>query len=89
LLTPLDTSGEKPFEEFVGEGEQAIEIGMKELLAIEYLPPENGSVEAFIGDAEAFIASVKQDVSKTKIESFEKIENTAGDQLWSQFSGKF
>jgi len=67
LLTPLDTSGEKPFEEFVGQGEHAIEIGMKEILAIEYLPPENGSVEAFICDAEAFIASVEQDVSKTKI----------------------
>lgn len=34
LLTPLDTSGEKPFEEFVGEGEEVLELGMRELLAL-------------------------------------------------------
>lgn len=28
LLTPLDTSGEKPYEEFIGEGETEVEIGM-------------------------------------------------------------
>lgn len=34
LLTPLDTSGEKAYEEFVGEGEQAIEIGLEHLQAV-------------------------------------------------------
>jgi FlaA1/EpsC-like NDP-sugar epimerase len=32
--TPLDTSGEKPYEEFVGEGEQAIDVGFQTLKAI-------------------------------------------------------
>jgi FlaA1/EpsC-like NDP-sugar epimerase len=37
LLTPLDTSGEKPYEEFVGKGEAAHEIGMSGLLAVRHL----------------------------------------------------
>jgi FlaA1/EpsC-like NDP-sugar epimerase len=36
LLTPLDTSGEKPYEEFIGQGEQAIEVNLKSLLAIPF-----------------------------------------------------
>lgn len=38
LLTPLDTSGEKPFEEFLGEGEASTEIGFNALLGIRHLP---------------------------------------------------
>ncbi|MBV5257550.1 NAD-dependent epimerase/dehydratase family protein [Synechococcus moorigangaii CMS01] len=34
LLTPADTGGEKPYEEFVGEGETAIEIGLSALRAV-------------------------------------------------------
>jgi FlaA1/EpsC-like NDP-sugar epimerase len=42
LLTPLDTSGEKPYEEFVGEGERAVEVGLQSLLAIPFQsPPES------------------------------------------------
>jgi hypothetical protein len=36
LLTPLDTSGEKPYEEFLGQGESASEIGMTALCAIHH-----------------------------------------------------
>src|SRR6185295_4731963 len=36
ILTQRDTSGEKPFEEFLGEGESAHEIGLKKLLAISH-----------------------------------------------------
>jgi FlaA1/EpsC-like NDP-sugar epimerase len=67
LLTPLDTSGEKPFEEFVGEGEQAMEIGMKELLAVAYAPPEEGSIERFIHDAGEYVSTWEQGVSKGEI----------------------
>ncbi len=38
LLTPLDTAGEKPYEEFVGEGEQAIDVGLRSIAAIRYSP---------------------------------------------------
>lgn len=37
LLTPADTAGEKPYEEFVGDGEVSVEIGMKNLMAVPYI----------------------------------------------------
>jgi FlaA1/EpsC-like NDP-sugar epimerase len=36
LLTPLDTEGEKPFEEFVGTGERDVDIGLRHLAGIPY-----------------------------------------------------
>jgi FlaA1/EpsC-like NDP-sugar epimerase len=36
LLTELDTTGEKPFEEFLGPGEVAVGIGLESLEAIRY-----------------------------------------------------
>lgn len=47
LLTPLDTSGEKAFEEFVGRGEQSVEIGLKEALAVPYVPCDKAALLAF------------------------------------------
>jgi FlaA1/EpsC-like NDP-sugar epimerase len=38
LLTPLDTSGEKPYEEFVGHGETSIESGLETLGAVRHVP---------------------------------------------------
>jgi FlaA1/EpsC-like NDP-sugar epimerase len=38
LLTPLDTAGEKPYEEFVGEGETQIDIGLFALAGIPHRP---------------------------------------------------
>lgn len=38
LITPLDTSGEKPYEEFVGAGEAAEEVGFAALQALRHLP---------------------------------------------------
>lgn len=34
ILTPPDTAGEKPYEEFVGVGETTAEIGLKEMLCV-------------------------------------------------------
>jgi FlaA1/EpsC-like NDP-sugar epimerase len=42
LLTPLDTSGEKPYEEFVGAGECEIEIGFEALRGIQATSPAAG-----------------------------------------------
>jgi FlaA1/EpsC-like NDP-sugar epimerase len=68
LLTPLDTSGEKPFEEFVGEGEKAIEIGMKEILAIEEkVSPGNESIEGLISEMDRLVSSSEQRASKRGI----------------------
>lgn len=38
LLTELSTSGEKPYEEFVAEGEARVAIGCEALSAVPYLP---------------------------------------------------
>ena len=38
LLTPLDTAGEKPYEEFVGEGEEVESIGLRSLSGIRHRP---------------------------------------------------
>jgi nucleoside-diphosphate-sugar epimerase len=38
LLTPLDTSGEKPYEEFVGDGEVEIDVGLRMLAAVHHRP---------------------------------------------------
>jgi FlaA1/EpsC-like NDP-sugar epimerase len=38
ILTRLDTSGEKPYEEFVGDGETAVDIGMTAIRAIRHVP---------------------------------------------------
>jgi nucleoside-diphosphate-sugar epimerase len=38
LLTPLDTGGEKPFEEFVGAGESAIDCGLLNVSALRHIP---------------------------------------------------
>jgi hypothetical protein len=38
LLTPLDTSGEKPYEEFVGDGETEVDIGLRAIAALPHRP---------------------------------------------------
>jgi FlaA1/EpsC-like NDP-sugar epimerase len=53
LLTPLDTAGEKPYEEFIAEGETARDVGFNELMAVAYKPAEKGLVSALIDDVEA------------------------------------
>lgn len=50
VLTPLDTSGEKPYEEFVGAGETVVEIGMKNLLAIPYQPCLEGAIKQLLNE---------------------------------------
>ena len=39
LLTPLDTSGEKPYEEFVAKDEQLVDLGFRALRAIVNIQP--------------------------------------------------
>jgi FlaA1/EpsC-like NDP-sugar epimerase len=59
LRTALDTSGEKPFEEFVGQGEAAAECGLKTLLAIRHTPSRAvdrglfGHLEQLIGEPDS------------------------------------
>jgi FlaA1/EpsC-like NDP-sugar epimerase len=56
LLTPLDTSGEKPYEEFVAAGESTFEIGLPNLLAVAYEAPPPGTVARLIDTIERLFA---------------------------------
>lgn len=66
LLTPLDTSGEKPFEEFVGEGEETREVGLPNLLGLLYQPAPTGSVGRFLTHIQSLF-SVQQAPTKEDI----------------------
>ena len=67
LLTALDTSGEKPYEEFVGSGEKSIEIGMEDMLAVPYRPAPAGAVAGFLDKAQRLVADIETNVSKEMI----------------------
>jgi len=67
LRTPLDTSGEKPYEEFVGPGEQAVEAGMVNLWGVPYGPAPAGAVARFLAEAEQLVGQSDRAVSKEQI----------------------
>lgn len=67
LLTPLDTSGEKAYEEFVGEGEDAIDIGMDKLRAINAGRTAAGPVISFVRRIEELVSRPEMVTSKTAI----------------------
>jgi len=48
LVTSLDTSGEKPFEEFVGDGEAEVETGLGTLGGVRYLPAGEGALDDLV-----------------------------------------
>jgi len=43
-LTELNTAGEKPYEEFVGEGESIQDIGLSSLSGVSYVPFQSGDI---------------------------------------------
>lgn len=67
LVTSLDTSGEKPYEEFVGSGESSVEIGMSNLLGVSYRPASTGSIADFLDQIEGYISEIRLTVSKDDI----------------------
>jgi FlaA1/EpsC-like NDP-sugar epimerase len=64
LLTPLDTSGEKPYEEFLGEGETSVEIGLRQLLAVAYRPVAHGMLAPLLKRLEGMIQRSSLPASK-------------------------
>jgi hypothetical protein len=59
LLTELDTSGEKPYEEFVAADESAVATPFVELSALKYVPPPNPLEEAL-----AYLEAIANDATK-------------------------
>lgn len=57
LLTALDTAGEKPYEEFVGEGEGINKAGFASLEHVSYLAPSDPAVfPAFIAKLRGYLS---------------------------------
>lgn len=52
LLTPLDTAGEKPYEEFIAEGESAEDFGLSNLLSVPYKSVKAGLVASLIAQVD-------------------------------------
>jgi FlaA1/EpsC-like NDP-sugar epimerase len=57
LLTPLDTSGEKPHEEFFSRGETPIDDGFQSLLGIFYKDTSADLLKEFVGRVESLVVS--------------------------------
>ena len=60
LLTPLDTSGEKPYEEFVAADESPIETEFSALRAVRYVPPP-----VRLDDTLSFLETITTDATVT------------------------
>ncbi len=67
LLTPLDTMGEKAFEEFVGAGEAAHEIGLPHLAGVSYPSGSPPELDAVVGWLAAALQAGGAMPSKTEI----------------------
>lgn len=77
LLTPADTAGEKPYEEFVGQGETTREIGLKHMLAVPYAGiAGDAALNDIVGELEDIIlgrynGEVTKDALKDRIGALE------------------
>ncbi len=67
LITPLDTSGEKPYEEFIGQGETDKEIGLPNLLAVNYQSCKTGSVKNFLSLLKQHLNDSDMEIKKDEI----------------------
>jgi FlaA1/EpsC-like NDP-sugar epimerase len=81
LITPLDTSGEKPFEEFLGYGETEVDVGLGAIAALRHRPTrarDNGLFErlaALINDPNEAIGKADIiELLKEVMENFRHVE---------------
>ena len=66
ILTPLDTSGEKPFEEFVGEDEALMDVGLRSIAAIRHAHNPRFD-ERVIDDLEALCVNWENPLDKNEL----------------------
>jgi len=69
LVTPLDTSGEKAFEEFTGVGEAIVEMGARGLQAVPWLPVPEADLTHALAKLEALFDDPARPVSKADLEA--------------------
>ncbi len=67
LVTEPDTTGEKPYEEFVGKGENAVEIGFRDLEAVEYRPVQMAILHEFLERIEEDLCRDDHNLSKENL----------------------
>ncbi len=67
VCTALDTSGEKPYEEFFGEGESPVEVGFKHLLALRHVGPPAAMLAAAVQRLTALVTDPTHATDKTHI----------------------
>lgn len=82
LLTPLDTGGEKPYEEFVGERETVHDSRFAALRELEYLPPADpASFSALVDTVSTILAGpAHQDVTVERLrELIARVEPSFAD----------
>lgn len=68
LLTPLDTAGEKAYEEFVANGESAVDGGFSGLSIVKYKGAANGSIGRLISNLEDLFAAASTPTSPQQID---------------------
>jgi hypothetical protein len=66
LLTPLDTSGEKPYEEFVATDEAPVPTQFAQLSALRYVPPP-APLEPALAFLDAIAANAGMKLEKSDI----------------------
>ncbi len=75
-VTALDTSGEKPTEEFFGEGESEVDVGLSRIAAIPYTGGRTQDVREFLGELQALVAGEHR---ATKAEVVEWMRRALGN----------
>ncbi len=60
LTTALDTAGEKPYEEFMTDREEAIELGLPNLRAVRYLSADRTVIDNALEEVKAILSAETQ-----------------------------
>jgi hypothetical protein len=69
VLTPLDTVGEKAEEVFVGRGEEGVDIGLRNLMAVRAPASSTGELDALLADLRDRVEGRVQTRSLDEIEA--------------------
>ena len=68
IMTPADTAGEKPYEEFVAKGETVVDIGLKSMQAVKNKPAQSGDLPGLLAALERIVSGSGDGVHEFSIE---------------------
>jgi hypothetical protein len=66
LLTPRDTSGEKEYEQFIGDGERVADLGMSTVMAISRQPSTSPATN-LLGLLDAVVNNPQRPIDKAEL----------------------